>query len=141
MSNLNVPYFSVRKITKHFPLRKGILKRKDGYVSAVDNISFEVDKGKTLGLVGESGCGKTTIARMILHLEKPSSGEILIEGKNTVGIKGELLRKYRRSVQLIFQDPYSSLNPHRTINQIIAEPFIIHRIYKSQPFFNCAIIN
>ena len=132
MSNLNAPYFSVRKITKHFPLRKGILKRKDGYVSAVDNISFEVDKGKTLGLVGESGCGKTTIARMILHLEKPSSGEILIEGKNTVGIKGELLRKYRRSVQLIFQDPYSSLNPHRTINQIIAEPFIIHRIYKNQ---------
>ena len=132
MSNLNAPYFSVRKITKHLPLRKGILKRKDGYVSAVDNISFEIDKGKTLGLVGESGCGKTTIARMILHLEKPSSGEILIEGKNTVGIKGELLRKYRRSVQLIFQDPYSSLNPHRTINQIIAEPFIIHGIYKNQ---------
>ena len=136
MSNLNAPYFSIRKITKHFPLRKGILKRKEGYVSAVDNISFEIDKGKTLGLVGESGCGKTTTARMILHLEKPSSGEILIEGKNTVGIKGELLRKYRRSVQLIFQDPYSSLNPHRTINQIIAEPFIIHGILKKSGDIN-----
>jgi oligopeptide transport system ATP-binding protein len=126
--NLNSNYFSIRKLTKHFPIRKGVLKRKVGYVSAVDNVSFEIDSGKTLGLVGESGCGKTTIARMILHLEKPSSGEIIFEGNDTADIKGELLRKYRRTVQLIFQDPYSSLNPHRNIKQIIAEPFIIHRI-------------
>ena len=126
--NLNSNYFSIRKLTKHFPIRKGVLKRKVGYVSAVDNVSFEIDSGKTLGLVGESGCGKTTIARMILHLEKPSSGEIIFEGNDTADIKGELLRKYRRTVQLIFQDPYSSLNPHRNIKQIIAEPIIIHRI-------------
>lgn len=126
--NLNSNYFSIRKLTKHFPIRKGVLKRKVGYVSAVDNVSFEIDSGKTLGLVGESGCGKTTIARMILHLEKPSSGEIIFEGNDTANIKGELLRKYRRTVQLIFQDPYSSLNPHRNIKQIIAEPIIIHRI-------------
>ena len=121
--NLNSNYFSIRKLTKHFPIRKGVLKRKVGYVSAVDNVSFEIDSGKTLGLVGESGCGKTTIARMILHLEKPSSGEIIFEGNDTADIKGELLRKYRRTVQLIFQDPYSSLNPHRNIKQIIADHY------------------
>ncbi len=122
------PFFAVRNLTKRFPVRRGVFLRTTGHISAVDDISFEVDQGTTLGLVGESGCGKTTTARMILHLEKPSAGQMLLEGENTVDIRGERLRQFRRRVQLIFQDPYSSLNPHRNIEQIIGEPFVVHKL-------------
>jgi oligopeptide transport system ATP-binding protein len=126
------PFFAVKNLTKHFPIRKGLFQRKTGSVQAVDNISFKIDSGTTMGLVGESGCGKTTTARMILHLEKPTTGEVLVEGVNTTGIKGEQLKAFRRDVQLIFQDPYSSLNPHRNIEQIIGEPFVVHNICRNR---------
>ena len=123
-----LPFFAARDLTKHFPVRGGLLLRTDRRVRAVDGVSFEIQAGTTLGLVGESGCGKTTIARMILHLERPSAGHIIFEGTDTVGLARRDLREFRKRVQMIFQDPYSSLNPHRTIGQIVGEPFIVHRL-------------
>jgi oligopeptide transport system ATP-binding protein len=124
----NGSFFAVRDLVKYFPVRKGLFRKTTGHVKAVDGVSFEVEEGSTLGLVGESGCGKTTTARLILHLEKPDSGQILIEGEDTVDVRGAQLAAYRRRVQLIFQDPYSSLNPHKKIGQIVGEPYIINRV-------------
>jgi oligopeptide/dipeptide ABC transporter ATP-binding protein len=126
------PFFAVRNLTKHFPIRAGVLLRTKGYVRAVDAVSFDIKESTTLGLVGESGCGKTTIARMILHLEKPTSGQIIVNGRDTIGIQGEHLREFRRGVQMVFQDPYSSLNPHRSIKDLVGEPYIVHRICSHQ---------
>lgn len=117
----------VDNLVKHFPIMKGILVQKQvGAVHAVDGVSFDIYKGETLGLVGESGCGKSTTGRTILQLYRPTSGSVFYEGIDLVKLKGEELRKTRRRMQMIFQDPYASLNPRMTVGQIITEPLLIH---------------
>ena len=112
----------VKNLVKHFPINQGILFQKQiGAVHAVDDVSFDIKKGETLGLVGESGCGKSTTGRTVLQLYRPTSGEVVFEGVDLVKLKGEDLRKMRKRMQMIFQDPYASLNPRMTIGEIIAE--------------------
>lgn len=119
----------VKDLVKHFPITQGIIIQKQvGAVRAVDGISFDVHKGETLGLVGESGCGKSTTGRTILQLYRPTSGEVNFDGVNLVTLKGGDLRKMRRKMQMIFQDPYASLNPRMTISEIIGEPLIVHNV-------------
>lgn len=118
---------SVDSLSKHFPIRKGaLIRRTAGAVRAVDGISFDIVKGETLGLVGESGCGKSTTARLILGLEKPTSGSILFEGRNILSISAREMTQVRRNMQVVFQDPFSSLNPRMTVREIIAEPMYVH---------------
>ena len=125
----NEVLLQVINLEKHFPITSGfVFQNQVGAVKAVDGISFEVLKGETLGLVGESGCGKSTLGRTILQLHRPTSGEVFFEGKNLVDLKGNALRKVRRRAQMIFQDPYSSLNPRTTVYEIISEPLQIHNI-------------
>jgi peptide/nickel transport system ATP-binding protein/oligopeptide transport system ATP-binding protein len=121
----------VRELVKHFPIRAGFLQRQVGAVQAVDGVSFDVMRGETLGLVGESGCGKSTTARLLLRLLKPTSGSIKFQGEEIAGVKGQRLKDLRREMQMIFQDPYSSLNPRKTVGSIIAEPFAIHGLKDS----------
>jgi oligopeptide transport system ATP-binding protein len=120
----------VRHLVKHFPAGGGVLARPHGVVRAVDDVSFAIRRGETLGLVGESGCGKTTTGRCILQLERPTSGEVLFEGVDLVPLGEPALRAIRRRVQVIFQDPYSSLNPRMTVGQILAEPLKVHGIVR-----------
>ena len=119
-------------LKKHFPVRGGIFSKIIGYIKAVDGISFNIIEGETLGLVGESGCGKTTTGRAIIRLTEPTSGRVIIDGKNLSEIGKDELRKARRRMQIIFQDPYGSLNPRMTISSIIGEPFLIHNIEKNK---------
>src|SRR3954470_18981656 len=117
----------VRDLVKHFPLTKGIIFRKQvGAVQAVDGVSFDVIEGETLGIVGESGCGKSTTARLVTRLLEPTSGEILYKGDDIAHLSRNELKPLRRDMQMIFQDPYSSLNPRKSVGSIIAEPFRIH---------------
>jgi oligopeptide transport system ATP-binding protein len=117
----------VQDLVKHFPLTTGIIfKRHVGDVKAVDGVSFQLHRGETLGVVGESGCGKSTLAKLLIQLEQPTSGQALFNGKNIYGAKGRGLRDLRRNIQIIFQDPYSSLNPRMTVGDIIGEPYDIH---------------
>jgi oligopeptide/dipeptide ABC transporter ATP-binding protein len=120
------PLFEARGLTKHFPVGGGILGRGKGVVRAVDDIAFAIEPGRTLGVVGESGCGKTTTAKLVLRLEKPTAGQILFEGQDVAGLEGQDLQRYRKSVQAVFQDPYASLNPRMRVDSIIAEPLITH---------------
>jgi oligopeptide/dipeptide ABC transporter ATP-binding protein len=120
------PLFEARGLTKHFPVGGGILGRGKGMVRAVDDIAFAIEPGRTLGVVGESGCGKTTTAKLVLRLEKPTAGQILFEGQDVAGLEGQDLQRYRKSVQAVFQDPYASLNPRMRVDSIIAEPLITH---------------
>ena len=120
----------VRDLVKHFPVGGGMLAKAQGLVRAVDGVSFSIKKGETLGLVGESGCGKTTTGRCILQLERATSGSILFEGVDLVTLDDAALRAARRRIQVIFQDPYSSLNPRMTIGQILAEPLEVHGIVR-----------
>ena len=119
----------VRGLKKYFPIQSGlIIQRSVGAVKAVDDVSFDVYQGETLGLVGESGCGKSTTGRTVLQLYRPTAGEVEFEGTNLVTLKGEDLRKMRRKMQMIFQDPYASLNPRMSVGRIIAEPLQVHNV-------------
>jgi len=121
----------VRDLVKHFPISKGIvIKHNIGSVRAVDGVSFEVKSGETLGLVGETGCGKSTTARLITRLLDATAGEVLFEGRDITNLRGAELKATRREMQMIFQDPYSSLNPRKTVGSIIADPFVIHGLEK-----------
>jgi len=120
------PLFEARGLTKYFPVGGGILGRGKGVVRAVDDIAFAIEPGRTLGVVGESGCGKTTTAKLVLRLEKPTAGQILFEGQDVAGLEGADLQRYRKSVQAVFQDPFASLNPRMRVDSIIAEPLITH---------------
>jgi oligopeptide/dipeptide ABC transporter ATP-binding protein len=123
----------VRNLVKHFPINQGVLiQKKVGAVQAVDGVSFDIAAGETLGIVGETGCGKSTTARLVMRLLKPTSGEIRFEGNDITHLKGASLKAVRREMQMIFQDPYSSLNPRKTIGSIIGDPFAIHGLEQSK---------
>jgi oligopeptide transport system ATP-binding protein len=124
---VNSALLEIKSLKKHFPVQRGFLAVDRGTVRAVDGVDLKVFRGETLGIVGESGCGKTTMGRLILRLEEPTEGEILFEGKNILTHKGPDLKRFRRDVQIIFQDPYSSLNPRRSAGSIVGEPFLIHK--------------
>ena len=121
-----MPLLEVRNLVKHFPVKKGLFSRTVAHVRAVDGVSFGIEEGRTLGLVGESGCGKTTVGRSLLRLIEPTSGEVDFRGENVLGMGGARLRLMRRHMQIIFQDPYSSLNPRMTVGSIVEEGMKIH---------------
>src|SRR5512143_1477971 len=132
-NNGNQMLLQVKGLKKYFPITQGILvQRKVADVKAVDGISFHVKEGETLGLVGESGCGKSTTGRTILQLYRPTEGEVLFRGRDLARLKGEELRKMRSDMQMIFQDPYASLNPRMTVGDIIGEPLEVHNIAKGK---------
>ncbi len=130
MSNANGKdvLLRVEHLVKHFPIYRGLFQRQVGAVRAVDDVSFDVYKGETLGLVGESGCGKSTTGRSVLQLYRPTSGHVHLDGVDLVAAKAEELRRMRRKMQMIFQDPYASLNPRMTVGEIIGEPLIVHNV-------------
>jgi oligopeptide/dipeptide ABC transporter ATP-binding protein len=126
MTNL----LEVRDLTKHFPIKRGVIfQRQVGAVKAVDGISFDVKQGETLGIVGETGCGKSTTARLLCRLMDPTSGTITFDGRDVGAQKGDALKAMHRDVQMVFQDPYSSLNPRKSVGSIISDPYVIHGMY------------
>ena len=124
------PLLEVNNLKKYFPVKTGVFSRISAWVKAVDDVSLDIQESETFGLVGESGCGKTTVGRTILRLMEPTAGEAIFEGKNVFNLDAKQLRSTRRRMQIIFQDPYSSLNPRMTVGSIIAEPLKIHGIAK-----------
>ncbi|MFI5164795.1 MAG: ABC transporter ATP-binding protein, partial [Bacteroidia bacterium] len=123
-----------KNLQKHFPVRKGLFSRSKQFVKAVDDVSFDVYPGETLGLVGESGCGKTTLGRTILRLIEPTGGEILYKGTNILSLSAAEMRPLRKHMQIIFQDPYSSLNPRITVGEALMEPMRVHKLYDNDKF-------
>ena len=113
-------------LVKHYPIKAGVLRRTVGHVKALDGVSFELYKGETLGIVGESGCGKSTLGRMLMRLEEPTDGKLIFDGVDVYSQKGSAMRRLRRNIQIVFQDPYTSLNPRMTVGDIVGEPFEIH---------------
>src|SRR3989440_3940448 len=124
------PLIEVRGLKTWFPVRSGVVSRITGHVRAVDGVDLTISQGETLGLVGESGCGKSTLGRSILRLIEPTSGSIRFDGQELMGQSQRQLRPLRRRMQLIFQDPYASLNPRMTVEDIVGEPFAIHNLAK-----------
>ncbi len=122
------PLLEVRELATHFPLRAGVFGRTVGSIKAVDGVSLEVRRGETLGLVGESGCGKSTLGRSVLRLIEPTSGSIRFAGRELIGLPWREMRALRRKMQIIFQDPYASLNPRMTVREIVGEGLVIHRL-------------
>ncbi|MFN8582373.1 MAG: ATP-binding cassette domain-containing protein [Gemmatimonadaceae bacterium] len=125
---MSAPLLVVRDLVKHFPVHAGMFARRSGVIRAVDGVSLELAEGETLGVVGESGCGKTTLGRTILRLIEPTSGEIQFDGTNFRALEGKALRAMRRNLQIVFQDPYSSLNPRMTIGAAIREGLTVHKL-------------
>ena len=125
-TNSNDVLLHVEDLMMHFPIYRGVIQRQVGAVRAVDGISFDIKRGETLGLVGESGCGKSTTGRTILQLYKPTAGNVYFNGTDLVKLKPEEMRWIRRDIQMIFQDPYASLNPRMTVGQIVGEPLMVH---------------
>ncbi len=125
------PLLEVRNLKKYFPIQRGLLKRTIGFVKAVDDVSYSVMPGETFGLVGESGCGKSTTARLVLKLMGVTDGQVFFDGRDITQLEGEQVRALRKEMQIVFQDPYASLNPRMTVRQIIAEPMIVQGIPKA----------
>ncbi|WP_305883340.1 ABC transporter ATP-binding protein [Brevibacillus ruminantium] len=121
----------VKNLKKYYPITGGVFGKEVGVVKAVDDVSFTVKKGETFGLVGESGCGKSTTGRSLLRLIEPTSGEVVFDGTDVIGLQGEALRKMRRNMQIVFQDPFASLNPRHNIGKILEEPLLVHGIGSS----------
>jgi len=124
----STPLLQTRDLVKYYPIRGGVFLKEIEVVKAVDHVSLTIESGETLGLVGESGCGKSTFGMTVLRLEEPTSGEILFEGESILSLEPEQLRALRKKMQIIFQDPFSSLNPRKTVSQIIGEPLLIHGV-------------
>ncbi len=122
------PVLQVEDLKKHYPVKSGFLRRTTGTVFAVDGVSFSIAPGETLGLVGESGCGKSTVARTVMRLVEPTSGRIVVEGTDIAGLSKAALRPFRREMQMVFQDPFSSLNPRMSAGDIVREPLLVHNV-------------
>ncbi|MGG1678142.1 ABC transporter ATP-binding protein [Neobacillus sp. NRS-1170] len=130
--NEKMPILEIKGLKKHFPIKTGFFNKVTGHVRAVDGVDFKVMPGETLGIVGESGCGKSTTGRTILRLLDPSAGEVLFNGKDLAKLSKEEMRQMRKDIQMVFQDPYASLNPRKTIRQILLEPLKVHGIGSSR---------
>ncbi len=128
MSNLDNTLIEINGLSKYFNTKKPIFSKNNGFLKAVDGVSFKIKKGETLGLVGESGCGKSTLGRTLLKLYKPTAGSIFYNGENITDLSNSHMQPYRKKIQMIFQDPYASLNPRLTVGEIIGEPLDIHNI-------------
>ena len=140
MNAVAAPLLKVDNLVKHFPVRGGVLRREIGRVHAVDGVSFDIAAGETLGVVGESGCGKSTTGRCILRLIEPTAGEVSFEGKSVTHASRDELRALARDMQIIFQDPYASLNPRMTVGAIIGEALIIHKLAPTKEAFEQRIV-